>query len=402
MKRSSVVAVVLSVAIGVPVGTAGAATGPVSAESKSSPLSRELQREADAVLPKGVPGVLVELDTARGDVEVRSGVGDKKAKTPIPWNARFRIGSFTKTFVAATVLHLVGEGKLSLDDTVDRRLPGVVSGNGNDGRAITIRHLLQHTSGLHNYTMDLPVLSGEKGWLAHRFTTVTATDAVRLATAAPPDFAPGTGWRYSNTGYVLAGMVIEKVTGRTWQEEVDRRITRPLGLRHTSSPGASPFLPHPHSRAYERFPARMDPQNPQWSAEHDVTLQNTTWAGAAGEMISTTEDANTFLQALFGGRVLKPAQLAEMKRTVPVPPDFGFKDIRYGLGIMHQGNACGGAWSHGGDVVGYMTRNAVTDDGRRSVVVSINSDSPAVDEGSPMQTTDIAADLVERAICGVK
>jgi len=105
-----------------------------------------LQRDADALLRQGAPAVLVELDTARGDVRVRSGYGDVAARTPVPWRAKFRIGSYTKTFVAATLLQMSGEGRLSLDDTVDKWLPGVVRGNGNVGRKISVRQLLQHTS----------------------------------------------------------------------------------------------------------------------------------------------------------------------------------------------------------------------------------------------------------------
>ncbi len=371
----------------------------------AAPRDRVLQRHADALLAAGAPGVLVEVDTPRGDIKVRSGLGDVARGTPVPWDAKFRIGSYTKTFVAATALQLVGEGRLSLEDTVERWLPGVVAGNGNDGSRITVRQLLQHTSGLHNYTMRLPYLYSEGEFQRKRFDTVTARQAVALAVQVPPDFAPGTAWSYSNTGYALVGMIIERVTGRTWQQEVDRRVVKPLKLRDTHLPGTSPLIPRPHAVGYQRFPEKgleADPKDPRYGRAVDVTEFNPSWGGAAGDIISTTGDANRFLRALMGGEVLRPAQLAEMRKTVPAPAfDQVWPGARYGLGIMHVPNACGGAWSHGGDIHGFMTRNGVTDDGSRSVVVSINTDSPVPASGVPA-SGDITSDLVEHALCGTR
>ncbi|GAA3458584.1 serine hydrolase domain-containing protein [Saccharothrix longispora] len=363
-----------------------------------------LQRDADALLAQGAPGVLVEVDTPRGDVRVRSGVADTGTRKPVPWNAKFRIGSFTKTYVAATVLQLVGEGRLSLDDTVERWLPGVVRGNGNDGGRITVRQLLQHTSGLHNYILQLPFVFKGDEFLAERFRTVTAAEAVALATGVAPDFQPGEEWRYSNTGYAVAGMIIEKVTGRTWQQEVRKRILDPLRLRDTFLPGTSPAIPKPHATAYERFPEKgleADPEDPRYGPALDVTHYNPSWGGAAGDMISTTDDGNRFLQALMTGEVLRPAELAEMKRTVPATGfEQGWPGVRYGLGLMFIPNECGGYWSHGGDIPGFMTRNGVTDDGRRSVVVSVNTDSLIPTPGTAPAVGDPTSTLVDHALCG--
>ncbi|MCE6996546.1 beta-lactamase family protein [Saccharothrix sp. S26] len=368
--------------------------------------TKTLQRHADALLAQGAPGVLVEVDTPRGDVRVRSGYGDVDRRTPVPWQARFRIGSYTKTFVAATVLQLVGEGRLSLEDTVERWLPGVVSGNGNDGAKITVRQLLQHTSGLHNYVGSMPELFLEKEFPNVRTRTYRPEQLVALAMRQQPDFRPGERWNYSNTGYVLAGMVIERVTGHTWQHEVRERIVEPLGLRDTSLPGTSPWLPKPHATAYERFPEKgleADPNDPRWGRAIDVTHYNPSWGGAAGDMISTTEDGNRFLKALLGGEVLRPAQLAEMTKTVAAPAlDPAWPGARYGLGIMWVPSSCGGYWSHGGDIPGFKTRNGVTPDGARSVVVSINTDSMVARPGAPTPTKDVTADLVDHALCGLK
>ncbi|MEU8352571.1 serine hydrolase domain-containing protein, partial [Streptomyces sp. NPDC048845] len=121
----------------------------------------------------------------------------------------------------------------------------------------------------------------------------------------------------------------------------------------------------------------------------------------AGEMISTAEDANRFLRALLGGEVLRPAELAEMKKTVRADKfDGPWPGARYGLGLMWVPNSCGGSWSHGGDIPGYKTRNGVTPDGSRSVVVSLNTDSMVPKPGVTAPAGDEAADLIDHALCG--
>jgi D-alanyl-D-alanine carboxypeptidase len=396
MKRLRATAVLVAVALTV--------TGTAHAEHRTD--TSTLQRHADAILAQGAPGVLVEVDTPRGDVRVRSGYGDVDRRTPVPWQAKFRIGSYTKTFVAATVLQLVGEGRMSLEDTVDRWLPGVVTGNGNDGTKITVRNLLQHTSGLYNYVGQLPELFLEDKFDDVRFRTYRPEQLVALAMRQKPDFQPGERWSYSNTGYILAGMIIERVTGHTWQHEVRARIVEPLGLRDTFLPGTSSFLPRPHATAYERFPEKgleADPTDPRYGRALDVTHLNPSWGGAAGDVISTTADGNTFLKALIGGKVLRPAQLAEMTKTMRTPElDQAWAGAEYGLGLMWIPNSCGGHWSHGGDIPGFKTRNGVTADGTRSVMVSINTDSMVARPGAPKLNQDVASELVDHALCGLK
>jgi D-alanyl-D-alanine carboxypeptidase len=144
-------------------GTLGAGTAQARVE-RPADVRTAMQRDVDALPNYGAPGVLAELHTTRGDVRVRSGYGDVTARTLVPWNAEFRVGSFTKTFVSATLLQLVGEHRLSLDDPVDRWLPGVVSGNGNDGRKISVQQLLQQTSGLPDFLQGLPYLFEQTGF----------------------------------------------------------------------------------------------------------------------------------------------------------------------------------------------------------------------------------------------
>ena len=362
-----------------------------------------LQHDAERLRRYGAPGVLVGLDTPQEKIKVRAGYGNLAKRTPVPWNAKFRIGSFTKPFVSATVLQLVGEHRLSLDDTVDRWLPGMVRGHGNDGRKITVRELLQHTSGLPDYVAQLGYLFDREGFEKGRFTTVTARHAVALALRSKPLFSPGSSWSYSNTNYALAGMIIHRVTGHSWQSEVRRRIVEPLGLRHTSFPHTSPDIPRPHATGYERFPGPdATPEDPQYGEAIDATQQNPSWGGAAGEIISTVDDSNRFLQDLLQGRVLAPRQLKEMTSTVPTDAEFRgtWPGARYGLGLVWIPNSCGGSWAHGGDILGFMTRNGVSPDGSRSAVVSINTDSPKRRPGVPAPKTDITRDLIDHALCG--
>ncbi|GAB3465005.1 serine hydrolase domain-containing protein [Actinophytocola sediminis] len=359
-----------------------------------------MQRDADALLAAGAPGVLAELSTATGEARVRSGFGDTDARTPVDWSAKFRIGSYTKTFVAATLLQLVGDGTLALDDTVEKWLPGVVSGNGNDGGKITLRQLLQHTSGIPEYLQDLTNILVQSGFERDRYTTFSPDELVGLAMTHPPDFAPGADWRYSNTNYILAGMVISKATGNDWRDEVRARVIEPLGLKDTTLPGTDRTVPEPHAIAYERFPDVLT-EDAKFGPPVDATELNPSFGEAAGEIISTTADGNTFLRSLLSGKLLGPAELAEMKKTVPAPMvQPAWPGAKYGLGLMFIPNSCGGHWAHGGDIQGFKTRNGASEDGSRSVMISINTDS-MMPGGKPATTPlDPTLDLVEHALCG--
>ncbi|GID96312.1 serine hydrolase domain-containing protein [Amorphoplanes digitatis] len=363
----------------------------VPATAATAHDGRRLQAALDDLHDLGITGVqgLTRVD---GDtVRARAGVGDQERGSPVPLDGHFRMGSNTKTFVSVVVLQLVGEGRLSLDDTVERWLPGLVTGNGNDGRRITVRNLLQHTSGLYNYTGDITALGSQEDYLAHRYDHYEAEDLVALATKHEPGFAPGTSWDYSNTNYILAGMIIERATGRAWATEVRARILRPLGLSHTSEPGDRPYLPAPHAKGYQ-----------QWApggALHDTTRFNPTVADAAGSLITTPTDLARFWQALQRGRLLKPRQMAQLHQTVLAET---FQDYipgaRYGLGIMFIPNRCGGYWSHGGDVPGMSTANAVDADGDRVAVLSLSTQ--LADEEPAAAVSRRTFRLMDDVICG--
>jgi len=226
--------------------------GPAAAASTgAAPAAKEhadpLQQQVDAIQAAGAVGVLASVTTPRRTHSAAAGVADTTTSAPVPLDAEFRIGSATKPFVATVVLQLVGEHRLSLSDTVAHWLPGVVDGNGNDGARITVRELLQHSSGIYDYLRDAPVVAGVAGFEANRMRTYTPQELVALAMQHPAYFAPGTGVAYSNTNYVLLGMIIDRVTGHSWADEVRARIIAPLGLRHTRTPGTYPFIDGPHA-----------------------------------------------------------------------------------------------------------------------------------------------------------
>ncbi|MCE6998772.1 beta-lactamase family protein [Saccharothrix sp. S26] len=264
----------------------------------------------------------------------------------------FRIGSTTKTFVATVVLQLVDEGEVGLDDPVDRYVAGVP--RGRNGDRPTVRQVLNHTSGLYDYAHE-EGYSTNRWRGAARFRTYRPQELLDVAFARPSYFDPGQGWHYSNTNYVVAGMLIERVTGRTYGDEVRSRILRPLGLAHTTVPGRRPGLPHPHARGYALVDGRLV----------DATVMNPTLDWAAGEMISTAEDLNRFFDALLGGRLTSAASLDAMRRTVD---DTG-TIFAYGLGLQRFDLPCGrSVWGHGGELIGYRTYATRADDGTRATL----------------------------------
>ncbi|MFI9508462.1 serine hydrolase domain-containing protein [Nocardia sp. NPDC052566] len=331
-----------------------------------------------------LPGAQVVV-TDRGQVWTASaGVGDLERGTPVPDDARVRIGSNTKTYVATVMLQLVAEGEVDLDAPVERYLPGVVHGPGIDGNRITIRNLLQHTSGLPEYAAEngAPAKPGQLDFQAARWVTVDTAEVVRNALTMPADFEPGARWAYSNTNYAVAGMVIEKITGESVGAQITRRIIEPLGLRDTYYPDPGETdIRGPHPVGYAEIGGKRV----------DYTMMNVSGAGAAGAMVATGADLNRFFTALLDGKLLPPAQLSEMKKTMALPvsgPPLG-----YGLGFMRSELSCGKeSWGHGGDIDGFETRGGVTADGR-SVTVIVTEVPEA-----PEASADVTK-VVDTALC---
>ncbi|MFD0199848.1 MULTISPECIES: serine hydrolase domain-containing protein [Saccharothrix] len=333
------------------VGVGGTAVAEPSVGQAGRIDRQVLQRVLDDLTRTGAQGVQVRVVDGRHEFTARSGTARVDSPRPVPTDGRFRIGSITKTFVSTVVLQLVGEGKVELDAPVQRYLPGLLP----DGDRITVRHLLQHTSGLYNYTSALPL--DPEGVVGIRYKTWAPAELVALSTARPLDFQPGTGWSYSNTNYVVAGMLIEKITGRPYGVAVEQRVLRPLGLRSTSVPGTRTDVPGPHAHGYIRAGGQVV----------DITEFNPSAAYAAGEMISTTADLNRFADALLEGRLLRPAQQAELLSASPATQG-------YGLGIEATDLPCGvTVWGHGGGIPGYASLMVSTADTKTRMAASVTS-----------------------------
>jgi D-alanyl-D-alanine carboxypeptidase len=334
----------------------------------------KIQRALDRLTATEAPGAIAFLRDGNRTIRLTSGYGNLETKTPIRATDRFRIGSVTKTFVATVVLQLAGEGKLGLDDTVERWLPGLVP----NGKNITVRELLNHTSGLFDVASD-------QGFIARllwkRTEVWTPRKMVGIATAHRPLFAPGTTWSYSNTGYILLGLIVEAASGNPIGAELDRRIFRPLGLRATSF-ASSPSISGTYAHGY--FP--LAGSRPR---DASVFSQSSTWA--AGAIVSTTDDLANFYRALLRGRLLRPRLLQAMETTVPVAPDP--QGGGSGLGLFETGLPCGRVWGHEGTAFGYKTITYSSRDAARQIVVMVNESPPSPAVANALER------LVDTAYC---
>lgn len=308
-----------------------------------------LQAGADAAVASSFPGVIGLVRNGSETRYVHAGYGELSTRTAADPAAQFRIGSFTKAFVAVVLLQLESEHRLSLDDPIDRWIPGAVP----DSAGITVRQLLNHTSGLPEYADDprisLPYFAGFDPVPAHSPQSLVDIAMQRARTGAP-----GERFAYTNTNYIVAGMVITAVTGRHPADEVRERIIEPLQLRDTTFPVTDPNLHGNWLHGYT------------W--HRDIPVTDPQIYGAAGAMVSTLDDFATFARALFSGRLLPPEQQAELTTTVPT--EHSGND--YGLGIMHTLTPCGPAWAYIGRVLGYDSRIIASEDGTRIVLLTVN------------------------------
>ncbi|PEL41565.1 D-alanyl-D-alanine carboxypeptidase [Bacillus toyonensis] len=341
-------------------------------QNVSSSSQTSTQRDRTSVkqamrdtLQLGYPGILAKTSEGGKTWGYAAGVADLSTKKPMKTDFRFRIASVTKTFTATVVLQLAGENRLNLDDSIEKWLPGVIQGNGYDGNQITIRQILNHTSGIVEYAR-----SKEIDFFTNTKKSFTAEELVKIGLSMPTEFAPGKGWSYSNTGYVLLGILIEKVTGNSYAEEIENRIIEPLELSNTFLPGNSSVIPGTkHARGYLQ---------PDGASElKDVTYYNPSIGSSAGDMISTADDLNKFFSSLLGGKLLKEQQLKQMLTTVPT----GIAETGgYGLGIYETKLPNGvSIWGHSGGIPGFSTFAGGTLGGKHTLAVNLNNlkaDSP--------------------------
>ncbi len=327
-----------------------AATGDVSdtsAESDTELIQQQLQKLVDA----GYPSVSAAITDPKGNTTAVSvGTGNLATGEAPPVDGQVRVGSNTKMFVSTVVMQLVDEGAIGLDESVNSYLPGLVEGQGIDGDTITVRQLLQHTAGLPEYADEL---AADAFGIQH--TYISPRDMLDVALEKPAVFAPGQKWQYSNTNYLVLGLVIESVTDRPLYEEIEHRIVEPLRLKETYMPvPGEEQLRGDHALGYH-----VD----ESGALQDISTMDPSFAWAAGAMVSTPSELNTFMQALLGGNLVSEASFTEMQHTVPAGDEL-YPEATYGLGLQSFPLSDGGtAWGHGGDIPGTQTRNAVSPDG---------------------------------------
>jgi D-alanyl-D-alanine carboxypeptidase len=346
--------------------------GPVTAAGASPPDTP--QKQLDGVVSAGAVGALAEVRDGHGVWRGTSGVAALGTRRPVPVDGRFRAGSVTKSFLATVVLQLAVEHRLRLSDPVEAWLPGVVP----DGDRITVRELLNHTSGLYDVVATLPMPPSPE-FFANRWRTWTATEMIRRALVHPPTVEPpGSTFAYSNTDYLVLGQIVEKATGRSYAQEIERRIIRPLRLTGTTLPGTSPRIPGPHPHGYV-------PAGPTQLV--DYTAMNPSVFGSAGELISTTADLNRFYAALLGGRLLPRPLLDDMLTP-------GTRGGDYGLGLFVRTTTCGvRLYGHDGDALAYQAWSYSTRDGHRQVTLAFTPNFHG--------DTDPAVDaLLDRVACG--
>ncbi|WP_158578589.1 serine hydrolase domain-containing protein [Spongiactinospora rosea] len=324
---------------------ATAATVSPAAASAASDDAR-LQKGLDAIRAAGAVGVIAEV-RLEGRVWRGSAGSVRLGRQVTPTGKeRFRAGSVVKSFVATVVLQLVAERRLRLDDTVGDLL-GVGEDKVERADKITVRQLLTHTAGVPEY---LPEGEPPGGALANRHRTWRPAELIALARRHPRPFEPGAQQVYSNTNYVLLGMIINRVTGRDFGTEIHRRIVRPLGLKDTEVPGSRPAIKGRYLHGY---------LNGSDGEPVDISAYNMTVAAGSGNLISTDADLNRFFHALATGRLVRPA----LVRLMTTGKEYGM-----GLGLMPT--PCGLAIGHTGTAYGYQTMSFHLANGRRQASIS--------------------------------
>lgn len=354
-RTSTVLAACLALAV-----AAGPLAAPAFAASAATSMSARAATGPDTEALRAAIAGLPDADATSAAIRVggdgtwhgKAGVRDIRTGAPALENGRFRAGSVTKVVTASIVLQLAAEGRIDLDGTVQRYLPGLLT---PQFQPITVRELLNYTSGLQSGASLGDTV--EEGY-SRRFETLTPRQVVASSVAKGPAFAPGTRQDYDNIHYTVLGMLIEKVTGDSYAHQAEVRIFRPLGMCDSSFPvGTDPRVHGPHDRGYDWIDGRLV----------DVTDWNMSDRWAAGDLISTTADLEKLLVGLFRGRVVPEPQLKEMFTLPDVP------GARYGAALERFELNGKVIWGKTGSRPGYHTVVAATRDLSRTVVYSVNS-----------------------------
>jgi D-alanyl-D-alanine carboxypeptidase len=330
-------------------------------DSKAAPWDADLTATISDVLPQvSIPGAIVGIwQDGQSTYRKAFGVQELPTGDPMTPDLFMRIGSNTKSFTTTAILQLVDQGRIGLDDPVDTYVPGVPNGD-----QITIRQLGMMRSGLSDYTEQ--VISG---WADQPQRQWTAEELLAIAFNQPPRFDPGAAFDYNNANTILLGEVIEQVTGQPLRDYISKQLFEPEELTHTSFPvGAEFTMPHPHG--YWRTPE---------GAVVDTTGWNTSWGGAAGQIVSTLDDLGIWARDLATGKLLTPATQQEREQFLPAP-DEG-EGVVYGFG-MSDNNGWRG---HDGNVLGYETYPFYLPVQQMTLVVLLNSSVDVLDSVAMMQ-----------------
>ncbi|QKG23632.1 serine hydrolase domain-containing protein [Actinomadura verrucosospora] len=332
----------------------------------------ELDAALENVHRAGMPGVVAEVRDGDQVWRGAAGVADTATGRPMTVGMRHRVGSITKTFTAAAVLQQVEAGRIGLDAPIGRYLPDLVPGERGD--AITVRMLIDHTSGLAEYLpyaypslkgFPVPSGTGPQSLDDHRFTTFDRRELIGMGVGAPASGPPGaTPGLYSNTNYLLLGELLEHVTGMTAEKCITRNVIEPAGLRDTELP-AGPHIDGPHPRMYESWFGMIDPPR-------DYSVFDMSWVTPAASLVSTVADLNRFFGLLLAGEIVSRSSLEQMRRTVPVVSQER-KTIDYGLGLYPMDSSDpDGFWGHGGSAWGAGALAMIRADGGRQMAVAVN------------------------------
>lgn len=385
-----------AVAQAAPVPAAASAPGRGAAEEpvfRTPPDAAALRRALAGVGADGTDATaaLVRVGGTSGSWQGSAGVADVRTGRPAVAQARFRAGSVTKTFTAAVVLQLAAEGRVDLDRPVQEYLPGLLPQGPGGFEPVSVRRLLNYTSGIQ--PADGPGDSFEAQY-AHRFDVVDPHTLIAQAVAKGPEFRPGERQHYLNIDYTVLGVLIEKLTGTSYEKAVSARILDPLGLRHTSFPSREQScIPGPFNRGYQAVA-----QPGGRTSLVDVTEWNSSANWAAGDLISTTADLEAFTTALFSGRLVPGAQLEEMF-TVPAVKDFeSGEDAAQTAGmkrfVLPDGTV---AYGKTGSRYGYSTVIGGTRDLSRTLVYSVNSTDAKGREMNRTTSAVVAAAFTKQA-----
>jgi D-alanyl-D-alanine carboxypeptidase len=313
---------------------AGAGTAAAAARLSVADRSFVDAAVAQAMREDRLPGVTIKISGPKGSYEKAYGVADTRIRSPMAIRQHVRIASITKTFVATAILQQVQRRRLSLSDTLDRWVKGIPY-----GRRITVRDLLDMRAGVYDFTSNGRLL---REWSANPRLNFTPSDVVAMIRRHKPQFAPGTRTKYTDSNYVLLGIILEKVTGRSAESVIARDVIRPAGLRHTSFPTTA-AMPKPYAHGYYAG----DDGN---GRIRDYTRVNPKASWTAGAMVSTLGDLARWGKVLALGTLLSRGMQAQRLRFGTIPNASG-PPVGYGLGILRFGDWLG----HDGAIFGFST-----------------------------------------------